>query len=313
MEKQSPTMDSAKLAESNAEGVRAVTWTGLWINVVLTLAKLVAGILAGSRALVADSIHSLSDFSTDLAVIVGSHFWSQPPDADHPYGHRRIETLVSIAIGIALASVGVFLVIDAVSSLRSGSVSHPGWLAAVVAVVSIISKEWLYRYTLAKGRELKSSAVMANAWHHRSDAVSSLPVLVAVVLARLFPGLSFIDALGAIVVAAFILQAAYAIAWPGITEMIDRGASLEIHRDLEQKALTVTGVHSVHELRTRFAGSALYVDLHVVLAPEMRLDEAHAIGDRVRDALLLADHNVVDVLVHLDPGDDRVAVSDNNG
>lgn len=294
----------------NSVAVRSITWKGLWINVVLTLLKFGAGIMAGSRALIADSVHSLSDFSTDIAVIIGSYFWSQPPDEEHPYGHRRIETLVSIIIGVGLAAAGIMLAIDAIASLRSGETSHPGWLAIIVAIVSIISKEWLYRYTITEGQRIKSPAVIANAWDHRSDAIGSIPVLVAVVVSSFVPSLGFVDALGAIVVAVFVLKAAVTIAWPGITEMIDRGASREIHRELEMRALAVAGVSGVHELRTRFSGSALYVDLHVVLAPEMRLDEAHAIGDLVRDELLACGHNVVDVLVHLDPGDDRAVVSD---
>jgi cation diffusion facilitator family transporter len=268
------------------------------------VSKFVVGIIGNSRALVADAFHSASDFSTDIAILIGSRFWNQPPDSDHPYGHRRIETLMSIVIGLVLASVGVFLVYDAVEALRAGKKSSPTLIAAAIAFVSIVVKEWLYRYTLNVGKRIKSSATIANAWHHRSDAISSIPVVIAIAVSYAFPQLYFLDSIGAILVSIFILQAAFKIAWPGISEVIDRGASKEVEEKLRRMATNVPEVQSVHELRTRYSGGSLYVDLHIVLSPKITLQKAHAISNRVRDNFLASDLDILEVLIHLDPHDD---------
>lgn len=296
-----PTSDSY----NNSRQVRFVTWVGLIVNIILAMAKLIAGVMSHSRALVADAIHSLSDFGTDIAVLVGSHYWNQPPDKEHPYGHRRIETLISIGIGLALGTVGVLLILDAIESIQKPAGPPPGWVAAWVAIASILFKELLYRYTHHVGRQIKSMALTANAWHHRSDAVSSIPVLIAVLFSKIFPQLTFLDAIGAVVVGAFILRAAFQIAWPGISEVMDHGASLEVNNRLQTLAQSIPGVRGVHDLRTRYSGSALQVDLHIELRPDMSLLEAHTIGDQVRDALKQSDLHVLDVLVHLDPYNDH--------
>ena len=286
--------------------VRNVTLVGMGVNIFLTISKFLAGIFGNSRALVADAIHSLSDLSTDLAILIGSHFWNQPPDVEHPYGHRRIETLISVAIGLVLASVGVFLALDAIKSLSGEhKSSSPTLIAAVMAFVSIVIKEWLYHYTLGIGKRNKSSATIANAWHHRSDALSSIPVLVAILVSYVFPQWFFLDAVGAILVSIFILQAAFHIASPGISEIIDRGASKEIDDRLMNMALAVPEVKSVHNLRTRYSGGSLYVDMHIVLTPSITLYNAHLISNKVRDSFLASDLNIMEVLIHLDPLDDH--------
>ncbi|MDR0518171.1 MAG: cation diffusion facilitator family transporter [Fibromonadaceae bacterium] len=295
---------SHKPKEDNTPQVRRVTLLGMCVNILLTVSKFVAGILGNSRALVADAIHSLSDLSTDFAILVGSRYWNRPPDEDHPYGHRRIETLVSIAIGLVLASVGVFLALEAIDALREQKSSSPAPIAAAMALFSIIAKECLYRYTLNVGKRIKSSATIANAWHHRSDAVSSIPVLIAISVSYFFPNLFFLDSVGAILVSLFILQAAFHIAKPGIFEIIDKGASREIENKLRSIVHSVQEVRNVHELRTRYSGGALHVDLHIVLSPKITLQEAHSIGDRVRDLFLDSDLDIHEVLIHLDPRDD---------
>ena len=295
-----------KAIQYNTTEVRKVTLLGMGINIFLTISKFLAGIFGNSRALVADAIHSLSDLSTDIAILIGSHYWNLPPDVEHPYGHRRIETLISIAIGLVLAGVGVFLALEAIQSLSGERKSSPPTLiAAAMALVSIIVKEWLYRYTLSVGKRIKSSATVANAWHHRSDAISSIPVLAAVLVSYGFPQWFFLDAIGAIFVSIFILQAAFHIAWPGISEIIDRGASKEIDDRLMNMALAVPEVKSVHNLRTRYSGGSLQVDMHIVLTPSITLHKAHLISNRVRDSFLASDLDIIEVLIHLDPHDDH--------
>jgi cation diffusion facilitator family transporter len=163
--------------------IRRVTWLGAFVNLFLTSFKFVAGILGHSSVMIADAVHSLSDLITDAAILLGMHFWSHPADQEHPYGHAKIETLVTLFIGAVLAAVGIGLLYDAVLSLigilnQKADPPPPTWLPLSAALVSIAVKEWLYRVTVKVGMETKSSATIANAWHHRSDAMSSVPAVV---------------------------------------------------------------------------------------------------------------------------------------
>lgn len=281
--------------------VRRVTWLGLGWNAALSLAKFVVGILGNSQALIADAIHSVSDFITDIAVIIGSRFWNSPPDADHPYGHRRFETLISICIGFAVALVGVGIGFNAVGNLLNGGNSKPEVIVAFMAFVSIVIKEILFRYTRKAGRKIRSQVLEANAWHHRSDSFSSIPVLVAVCAAILFPQLWFADAVGAIIVSFFILHSAYEIAWPGMLQLADRGAGLEISDKLKKIALSHEKVISLHGFRSRYVGSDLHVDVHIVVDNQMTLKAAHDVAEEVEEMLIDSDEHVVDALVHIDP------------
>jgi len=281
--------------------VRRVTLIGLVINVALSALKFAAGIVGNSQAVVADAVHSLSDTITDVAVLVGVKFWSKPPDECHPYGHRRIEFLVTIFIGLLLAAVALGLSYNALSTLREVENSPPGAIAFFAAVVSIFTKEALYRWTFSKGKEIKSTALIANAWHHRSDGLSSIPAAVAVAGAALFPGLAFLDRLGAIVVSMFILQAAWKIVRPSVEQLVDRGAPEEICLGIEQLAFATPGVQEVHAIRTRHIGSGIEVDLHVLVDPSMSVEEGHAISEEVKRRLIEYVSDVVDVVVHLEP------------
>jgi cation diffusion facilitator family transporter len=291
-------------AEATAE-VRRVTWVGLWLNVVLSAVKFVAGVVGQSAALVADAVHSMSDLVTDVAVLVGSRYWSQPPDEDHPYGHRRIETMVTIVVGLVLGLVGLGLTYEAVTALRLGERHVPALATSVVALLSVVSKEWLYRWTVAAGTRLKSTAVIANAWHHRSDAISSIPVLFAILAARVLPDWWFLDHVGAAVVSGFIIKAAIDIVRPGVAELMDRGASVADAEELQRIAAATDGVLGIHDLRTRLVGSAICADLHVVVGERITVLEGHRIGEQVAERLKQLGPNVVDVVVHLDPYDDR--------
>ncbi len=281
--------------------VRKVTWIGLGLNLFLSTLKFAAGYFGKSQALIADAIHSLSDTTSDIAVIAGSHYWSRPPDESHPYGHRRMETLVSIFIGIMLFAAGAGIGWEAISSLHQKQAAPPGWIALVAAFISIVSKEIIYRWTAAAGRRVKSSALAANAWHHRTDAISSLPVFVAVGGALIFPSWSFLDRVGAVIVSIFILHAAIKIIWPGISELIDAGVPEEIQTNIKTCALKNNGVLEAHAIRTRYISTSIQVDLHIVVEGSMTVREGHAIADDVRDCLIEEIPDVVDVIVHVDP------------
>ena len=281
--------------------VRKVTWMGLLINFALAGFKFAAGYFGRSQALIADAIHSLTDTATDFAVIAGSHFWSRPPDESHPYGHRRMETLVTVFIGVMLIAAGLGIGWDAVSNLRAKDSSSPGSIALFAAMISIVTKEILYRWTAASGRRIKSPALAANAWHHRTDAISSLPVVIAVGSALIFPSWSFLDQVGAVVVSIFILHAAMKIIWPGISELIDAGAPQDIRKKILKIAVDHHGVQQVHKVRTRYISTSILVDLHIVVDGSISVREGHAIADEVEFQIIDDIPNVLDVIIHVDP------------
>jgi cation diffusion facilitator family transporter len=234
-------------------------------------------------------------------VIAGSHYWSRPPDENHPYGHRRLETLVTVFIGIALIAAGVGIGWKAISALQEKHVAPPKWIAVFAALVSIGCKESIYRWTAITGRRVKSAALAANAWHHRTDAISSIPVLIAVAGARIAPAWSFLDKVGAVLVSFFILHASIKIIWPAISELIDVGAPTEICRKIERIALKNESVLQVHDIRTRYISSSIQVDLHIVVEGLITVREGHDIADDVRARLIDSIPEVLDVIVHVDP------------
>ncbi|MCK5339456.1 MAG: cation transporter [Desulfobulbaceae bacterium] len=293
---------SSKATDQSAE-IRRVTWAGLIANLVLAGVKFAAGYFGRSQTLLADAVHSLSDSTTDIAVIVGSYYWSRPPDECHPYGHRRIETLVTIFVGFVLLAAGVGIVWHAISTLQERGDAPPGLIALAAAIISILCKEWLYRWTAAVGKKIRSSALTANAWHHRSDALSSIPAVFAVGGAWLFPSWSFLDQVGAVIVSIFIFQAAFRIIWPGTKELIDAGAPAEIRARISHVARSIEGVMDVHGIRTRYVSTSLQVDLHVLVDGAISVREGHDIADLVRDEILSRDLDVVDVVVHIEPDD----------
>jgi cation diffusion facilitator family transporter len=280
-----------------------VTAIGLVINVLLSAFKFLAGYYGRSQALIADSIHSLSDTTTDVALLIGVHYWSQPPDENHPYGHQRLETLVTVFIALVLIGAAVAIGWEAMRSLHVEHSEPPGLIAVVAAALSILIKETLYRWTAAAGRHVKSPALAANAWHHRTDAVSSLPVLVAVGGSLVFPSWSFLDHVGAVVVSIFILHAASGIIWPALRELVDSGAPSEIRKAINDIARQNSGVEQVHGIRTRYVSSSIQVDLHIVVDGALAVREGHEIAEDVRKRIIQDIEQVVDVIIHVDPSE----------
>lgn len=283
--------------------VRRVTLGGLVVNLVLCALKFVFGVVGASQALVADAVHSLSDSVTDVTVYFGARLWSAPPDAEHPHGHGRIETLITFFIGMALAIVGCALAYRAVATLHQQQTALPGWSAFVAACLSIAGKEWLYRWNVRVGRRVKSSAVLANAWHHRSDALSSLPVAIAVLGTRIVPAWGFLDHIATVIVAVLILYAAWEITVPAFRQLVDAGAAKKEREQILSIAREVDGVRSVHALRTRYIGPGLQADLHVLVDPTMTVCDGHDIAMAVTRRLREEGPDVVDALVHIEPFD----------
>lgn len=281
--------------------IRRITWIGLGINLFLAIVKFIGGFLGSSQAVIADAVHSLSDMATDFAVLFGVNYWSAPADMDHPYGHWRIETLISAVMGITLVAVALGIGYKSLATLREVHQSQPGWIAIVGVAFSIVLKEALYRRTLRIGKATKSSALVANAWHHRSDALSSIPALLAVAAAVANPHWAFVDHVGALIVALIILKVSWDIIRPAFSELIDRGATERELVAIQELAMKTAGVKNVHAIRSRRSGAGFLVDLHIQVNGDMTVSQGHEISRIVKGELLNNGPNVVDVMVHLEP------------
>ncbi len=287
-------MSSAK------ERINHAAWVGLVVNFFLAVFKLIAGLVGNSQAVVADAAHSFTDIATDVTLILGVRYWTAPADEDHPHGHRRFETVITVFIGLMVAGAAIGIFWDAAQSL--GRPTHPpSSIALAAAVASILIKELLFRWTRKVGLETGSPALKANAWHHRTDALSSVPVALAVAVAMIDHRLAAVDRIGALIVAVFVLQAAIRIIRPAIGELVDAGAPRSHRRQLERLALEIDGVLSAHALRTRYIGSELAVDLHVEVDPELTVADGFEIARRVKANLLRYGPEVADVVVQIEP------------
>ena len=291
----------------NAKAIRRVTWFGCIGNMFLVVLKFASGYWGRSQVLIADAVHSMSDLATDFAVLLGSRFWNEPADENHPHGHAKIETLVTVFIGAALMLVGGGLVWNAVeviiANFNGEKNVSPTWFAFIAAVVSIVVKEYLYRVTVQVGMRTKSSACVANAWHHRSDSLSSIPAAIAVVCCIVLgEEYAFLDPVGTVVVACMIIYAAWRIMRPEFGALLDAGASRQQCEKIRNQVLGFAEVQGLHKLRTRCIGSTgLAIDLHIQVAPDMTVETAHRLSHRIQHALLTEGDQIVDVFVHIEP------------
>ncbi len=288
-------------AERQARVVRRVTFAGILVNVAIAAAKAVVGVMSSSQALVADAVHSASDLVTDLVVVFSVRYWVAPADDDHPYGHGKIEALVTLVISAALVFAAWELARNAVMSLvRGKSDATPGAMALAVALGSIVLKEIVFIVTRAVARRVRSNALEANAWHHRSDALSSIPVAAAVAVVWVCPSLWWVDAAGALIVSAFVLHVAWKLASPALQELTD--AQIGSKADaVAAVALGVVGVKGVHKPRARRYGSSFQADIHIQVDGSLSVAEGHAIGHAVKEAVVNAGLDVDDVVVHVEP------------
>ncbi|MBC7092678.1 cation transporter [Candidatus Bipolaricaulota bacterium] len=287
------------------EGLR-ITLIGVGINLVLTGLKFGVGFLSGSMALVADGVHSLSDLATDLVVIGGLRLARRPADRSHAYGHGKFETLATTLVALALVAAGGWLAWEAVTALLRGGTSALGPAIAGVATMSVLAKEWLFQATRGVARRMRSSALEANAWHHRSDALSSVAVLCGGVVAAL--GFAQGDQAAAIAVAVLIGWAAVKILRKAVYELTE-GALSEAEQDKVARAITgVDGVKSWHKLQTRSVGRGVFVDVHIEVDPTISVQDSHGIASQVEQAVRGALSGEVSVAVHVEPaGEDKDA------
>ena len=275
----------------------------LIINAVLTVFKLAAGVLSGSSAMVSDAVHSASDVFSTVIVMVGVAASRKKSDREHPYGHDRMENVASILLSVMLLVTGVMIGWRAVSGIVSGegTKSAPGISALVAAIVSIAVKEWMFHYTKAVAVREKYSSLLADAWHHRSDALSSVGSLLGVGMARL--GFPVFDPLAGLVICVFIVKAAVDIFREACDGLLDRAASCEIEDAIRDAACDVTGVLGVDSLTTRRFGSGYYVDIEIAAPGDMPLHEAHDIAEAVHDRIESAFSDIKHCMVHVNPRD----------
>lgn len=288
-----------------------VTLVGTVINALLIVLKLIAGIVGRSSAMVADAVHSLSDFVTDAIVLIFVSIAGRPRDEGHDYGHGKYETLATMMIGMILVVAGFGLMINGagliIRSFNGEPLPRPGIIALIIAVMSIASKEWLYHYTVRVGKTTKSQAVVANAWHHRSDALSSAGTLVGIAGA-MFLGEHWriLDPMAAVLVSLFIIKSGYDIMKPSANELLEASLPEGQESEIRSLVMSVAGIKDVHNLRSRRIGNTIAVDLHANMDGRLSLAEAHALATRAEQAIKekFGEDSIVNI--HMEPVSDAL-------
>ncbi len=284
--------------ESGREAQRS-TWVSVVVNLVLTLAQVVVGLLAASQALVADGIHSLSDLLSDFVVLLAIQYSRKAPDADHPYGHQRYENAASLVVGALLLAVAVGMLWSAgVKLLVPAAIAQVDRLALWVALFTLVAKEGLFRYLLAVARRLRSSLLEVNAWHSRSDAASSL--VVALGIGGNLLGYGLLDPIAALIVGLMVLRMGWEFLWKALKDLTDHAASEPEMQAIRRDILATPGVLGVHDLRTRKTGDLILVDVHLEIDGDLSVRQGHEVAEAVQ-ARVLARHPVLNVLTHVDP------------
>ncbi len=281
---------------------RKSTWISIFINLLLTVLQVVAGYLGRSQSLMADGLHSLSDLLADFLVLFANRHGNRHADADHPYGHARMETAATLILGIALAALGAALLFAAGMRLQHPELVQPVHpLTLWIALIALAAKEGMFRYMLAVAKRVRSQMLVANAWHARSDAASSLVVVVGI--SGNLMGYTFLDLIAAAVVGVMIAHMGGKFALEAMAELIDTGLSSEEVEAIRNTLQSTPGVRGLHELRTRKMADHALVDAHILVDPKISVSEGHYIAESARQAVL-RQHHVMDVMVHIDPEDD---------
>lgn len=303
MERNKRITRRSKLEQSDfqkvANRVSVITILG---NVLLSVVKLIAGIVAHSNAMISDAIHSASDVFSTFVVMIGIKLASKKPDKEHPYGHERLECVAAIVLAIVLFITGLGIGVDALNTILHGNyetLQAPGMLALVAAVVSIVSKETMYWYTRYNAKKIDSSALMADAWHHRSDAFSSIGALVGIAGARL--GYPVMDSVASLVIFVFIVKAAYDIFKDAVDKMIDHSCDEETEKEIYECVMKHKDVKGIDLLQTRIFGNKIYVDVEIRADASYTLRQAHEIAESVHDEIEKNFPKVKHIMVHVNP------------
>ena len=293
-------------AKGREQQIRSITLWGATVNIVLTVCKVAAGIIGRSSAMIADGIHSLSDLLSDFVVIAFTHISSKGKDRDHSFGHGKFETLATLIVSIILIIVGAELMHDGAKKIigvfNGTAIPKPGYIALLAAAISIASKEILYHATIKVGKKTRSSAVMANAWHHRSDAMSSIGSLIgiggAIVLGDKW---TILDPLTSCIISIAIIVVAIKMATPCLAELLDAALPEDIEKEIITTASSVSGVIDVHDLKTRRNGMSIIIDAHILVDPTISIVQAHDIATEVEEALYSKYGKDTQISIHMEP------------
>ncbi|NIV74156.1 MAG: cation diffusion facilitator family transporter, partial [Gammaproteobacteria bacterium] len=287
---------------------RRVTLVGIAANLTLALMQVVIGWLGRSQALVADGVHTLSDLTTDVIVLLAVGKGAKAADEEHPYGHSRFETLATAAVGFILIAVALGLSINAGRRLMDPEhLAVPAAYTLIAVIMTILTKEGLYRYAMRAAREHRSNLLRANAWHYRSDAISSVVVLLGI--GGSLVGFRYLDAVAAVGVAMMIAKIGWDLAWEALQELVDKGLSAEEREAIRATIMAVDGAKDMHLLRTRRMGGQALVDVHIQVDGAISVSEGHHISEMVRHLLIEQHESITDVTVHIDPEDDEITPS----
>lgn len=294
---------SAHQSHQKIHFIKKAAWVAVFTNGILGLLKTVGGFLFQSHALIADGLHSLSDLVIDFMVIIGGHWSHREADKEHPYGHQRIETAMTLLISLFLILTGVVIGYDALKSAFHPSLTPPGFNALILAAISAVANEGLFRYTQHLNRDIKTDLLEACAWHHRSDALTAAVVVLGIFMSVL--GLHSFDHIAAIIVGGMIVKMGWDYSWESIQQLIDRGVDQETHQLIYKQIKKTPGVDKIHQLRTRLMGQDIFVDAHILVDPFISVSEGHFIAQKVHHQLMKTFSNIRDVTIHVDPEDDE--------
>lgn len=289
-----------------AQEIRKITVIGAIVNIILTLLKIIAGVFGRSAAMVADGIHSLSDLLSDIVVLAFTHISSKGKDKNHSFGHGKFETLATLIVSVILAAVGGRLMVNGVKSIieaiNGNSIPVPGTIALWAAIISIVSKEILYQATIRTAKRANSPVAMANAWHHRSDALSSIGSLTGIAGAMVLgENWTILDPIASCCISIAIIIVAVKMALPSLEELLETSLPDEIEKDIISVANSVQGVENIHELKTRRNGVSYIIDAHIVVNPRISVTEAHNIATDVENAIREKYGNETQINTHIEP------------
>ena len=294
--------------QSRYLATKKVTLVGMFVNIFLSMAQLIGGFFTNSQALIADGVHTLSDLASDIVVLIAAKLASKEADDDHPYGHGRFETVATVILGLALAGVAVGIAMNATERiLNPERLLQPKPLALIFAALAIISKEALYHYTVSVAKQINSKMLEANAWHHRSDAISSTLVAIGVA-GSIFLKIPWLDAAAAILVAVMIFYMGVKLILDSTMELVDTALEPERTAEIGEFISSIEGVDHMHMLRTRKMGNAILVDVHLQVNSYLSVSEGHYIAEQVIQKLRKKYPEMQDITVHIDPEDDETSI-----
>ncbi|GAA0123179.1 MAG: cation transporter [Clostridium argentinense] len=283
----------------NYKQATKVSFVTIIINTMLAIFKVIAGILGKSSAMMADGVHTFSDIATTIVVIIGLKISNKDADEKHPYGHEKFEPEISKIVSLLLAGTGMFLAYNSIKILIAGNLNTPKSIALYAALASIVVKEGMYWYTIITARKVKSIAMEADAWHHRSDAISSIGTLIGIVGARM--GFKFLDPVAGVIVSLILVKVGVEFYLKATCQLVDQSADDEVVEQIKEAAISIEGVKDIHDLKTRKFGNRIYVDIEIQVDKRITVEEGHHIANLVHDTV---ENNIKDVkhcMIHVEP------------